>query len=259
MNPTLSDLIGGIQSVTLGDEEARRRRTQKSVLERKAPPTFDALVEIQSFTEVAVHSDVAQTVDDILRGGPARPTLRRLSPEGGVQEILIEGPTPLPTQAGEAAFPTDVTGLYPFGVSRSRLEMGIRTLNLPFRLVDRLERADVLLTTKQLFRKKAQFLNSAQAAGVPVYVLRTNSPPQIDQALAHLAGRREDATLAGEALEETERAIQQVLTGEPEVELSPQSPQVRRLQHQLASEHNIASRSSGREPHRRVRLHRSEG
>ena len=64
LNPTLSDLIGGIQSVTLGDEEARRRRTQKSVLERKAPPTFDVIVEIQDREKVMVHSDVAETVEE---------------------------------------------------------------------------------------------------------------------------------------------------------------------------------------------------
>ena len=70
LNPTLSDLIGGIQSVTLGDEEARRRRTQKSVLERKAPPTFDVIVEIQDRERVTVHADVADTVDPMLRGDP---------------------------------------------------------------------------------------------------------------------------------------------------------------------------------------------
>jgi stage III sporulation protein SpoIIIAA len=68
LNPTLSDLIGGIQSVTLGDEEARRRRTQKSVLERKAPPTFDVIIEIQDREKVLVHADVAETVDALLRG-----------------------------------------------------------------------------------------------------------------------------------------------------------------------------------------------
>ena len=68
LNPTLSDLIGGIQSVTLGDEEARRRRTQKSVLERKAPPTFDVIVEIQDREKVLVHADVAATVDALLLG-----------------------------------------------------------------------------------------------------------------------------------------------------------------------------------------------
>ena len=78
MNPTLSDLVGGIQSVTLSDEEARRRGTQKSILERRAPPTFDVLVEIQSFNQVAVHEDVAETVDAILRGYEVPPEMREL-------------------------------------------------------------------------------------------------------------------------------------------------------------------------------------
>ena len=82
LNPTLSDLIGGIQSVTLGDEEARRRRTQKSVLERKAPPTFDVIVEIQDRERVAVHSDVADTVDAMLRGDAVAPELRWRDEEG---------------------------------------------------------------------------------------------------------------------------------------------------------------------------------
>jgi stage III sporulation protein SpoIIIAA len=83
LNPTLSDLIGGIQSVTLGDEEARRRRSQKSVLERKAPPTFDVVVEIQARDRVTVHPDVAETVDALLRGDPIAPELRWRD-EGGV-------------------------------------------------------------------------------------------------------------------------------------------------------------------------------
>jgi stage III sporulation protein SpoIIIAA len=82
LNPTLSDLIGGIQSVTLGDEEARRRRTQKSVLERKAPPTFDVIVEIQDRERVGVHSDVAETVDALLRGDAVAPELRWRDEEG---------------------------------------------------------------------------------------------------------------------------------------------------------------------------------
>ena len=83
LNPTLSDLIGGIQTVTLGDEEARRRRTQKSVLERKAPPTFDVVVEIHDRDRVAVHTDVAETVDALLRGDALAPELRWRD-EGGV-------------------------------------------------------------------------------------------------------------------------------------------------------------------------------
>src|SRR5215471_13260752 len=66
-NPTLADLIGGIQSVTLGDDEARRRGTQKTVLERKAPPTFDVLIEIRDRAHFAIHADVAEAIDGFLR------------------------------------------------------------------------------------------------------------------------------------------------------------------------------------------------
>ena len=72
MNPTLADLVGGIQSVTLGDEEARRRGTQKSILERKSPPTFDIVVEIQGWDKVAIHPDVGEAVDALLRGQPSQ-------------------------------------------------------------------------------------------------------------------------------------------------------------------------------------------
>src|SRR5215218_4040992 len=92
-NPTLSDLIGGIQSVTLGDEEARRRGTQKSILERKAPPTFDVIVEIQSWQRVAVHENVADTVDSLLRGFDAPPEVRELDVNGEVRQVF-EPPTP---------------------------------------------------------------------------------------------------------------------------------------------------------------------
>ena len=96
LNPTLSDLIGGIQSVTLGDEEARRRRTQKSVLERKAPPTFDVVIEIQDREKVLVHADVADTVDAMLRGDPIAPELRWRD-EGGVHRSQSR-PRPSPRE-----------------------------------------------------------------------------------------------------------------------------------------------------------------
>src|SRR5438093_8832994 len=94
LNPTLSDLIGGIQSVTLGDEEARRRRTQKSVLERKAPPTFDVVIEIQDRDRVTVHSDVAETVDSLLRGDPVAPELRWRDEEGVHRSQARPRPSP---------------------------------------------------------------------------------------------------------------------------------------------------------------------
>ncbi len=105
-NPTLSDLVGGIQSVTLGDEEARRRRTQKTVLERAADPTFPIAVEMHSRHRWSVHREVALTVDLLLRGQAARPQVRELS--GGGQVRLAEpsvAPEPVPRAPRAAPTP----------------------------------------------------------------------------------------------------------------------------------------------------------
>jgi stage III sporulation protein SpoIIIAA len=94
LNPTLADLVGGIESVTLSDEEARRRGTQKTVLERRSPPTFDVLVEIVDRENFNVHHDVSIAVDSFLRGRPVPPEKRYYTPAG---ELKIETPPPAPT------------------------------------------------------------------------------------------------------------------------------------------------------------------
>ena len=101
LNPTLSDLIGGIEAVTLSDEEARRRGTQKTVLERRAPPTFDVLVEIQQRDRFTVHTDIAASVDSLLRGFPLPPEIRSRDAEG---KILIEKAKPDPKIRPESEF-----------------------------------------------------------------------------------------------------------------------------------------------------------
>ena len=93
-NPTLSDLVGGIQAVTLSDEEARRRGTQKTVLERRAPPTFEVLIEIQDKDRLAVHRELGEVVDRFLRDVPPRPELRTRKEDGGVE--IQEAPRPEP-------------------------------------------------------------------------------------------------------------------------------------------------------------------
>ena len=93
MNPTLSDLIGGIESVTLSDEEARRRGTQKTVLERRAPPTFDVLIEIVERDRLMIHADVSDAVDTAVRGQPVQAELRYSDDEG---DVHIEKPQPMP-------------------------------------------------------------------------------------------------------------------------------------------------------------------
>ena len=104
-NPTLSDLIGGIESVTLSDEEARRRGTQKTVLERRNPPTFDALVEIQAFNRVAVHQDIAATVDALLRGFEGEAEVRTLGAQGeiaSVERVTVQDRTEAPATGRRA-------------------------------------------------------------------------------------------------------------------------------------------------------------
>jgi len=91
MNPTLSDLVGGIESVTLSDEEARRRGTQKSVLERKAPPTFSVLIEIQDRQQMVIHNDVAEAVDALLRGWTLTPEVRVMNEDGQVTTEKTDG------------------------------------------------------------------------------------------------------------------------------------------------------------------------
>src|SRR5512143_1423972 len=101
LNPTLSDLVGGIESVTLSDEEARRRGTQKTVLERRSPPTFDVLIEIQTRDRLAVHSDVAAAVDALLRGYPLPPEIRSRDNEGEIHIERAPVPRAAPAQQGQ--------------------------------------------------------------------------------------------------------------------------------------------------------------
>ncbi|MBI2887666.1 MAG: AAA family ATPase [Chloroflexi bacterium] len=264
LNPTLSDLIGGIQTVTLGDEEARRRGTQKSILERKAPPTFDVVVEIQSWSQVAVHGDVARTVDDILRGRSVQPEVRELGPDG---EVRAQQPAsqeePRETPAGRLAARSGAGGrpvlVYPFGISRTRLDQAIKGAQLPVTLADRLEGANALLTVRNYFRRKPQTIRDAEAMGVPIYVLKSHALLQLEQGLMNIAAAGDGGSQVLEAMREAEEAAQLVMNDhEGRVDLSPQNAYIRRLQHQVAQRYNLASRSSGREPLRRVRIFRGD-
>jgi stage III sporulation protein SpoIIIAA len=451
LNPTLSDLIGGIQSVTLGDEEARRRRTQKSVLERKAPPTFDVIVEIQDRERVVVHADVAETIDAMLRGDQVAPELRwrddegvhrsqgrprpspreqlgaerfaglvgtgspwRMEPgwrgdgsgsyraggsggggyreadrggglragyrpgasggwrqtrggsgresaprgpvsEGGVQGTMpgerfaatphstrgfagAAAPADIPFIAGEIAdrgplergappslaekrardarelerqkawrdqaaraltamkaedgtgpvnadaldddddddderrlppgfiqtsdgdisivaggSPLPTLRVLPQGISRKRLEQAVRDLQLPVVIAHDVDEADVVMTLKNEYKQKTPILRDAEDRSMPIYVLKSNTIPQMQSSLTSIFALEIDPREA--ALREAEEAIGVVLSSSEAVELSPQNAYIRRLQHQMAERANLVSRSRGREPYRRVRLY----
>ncbi len=258
MNPTLSDLIGGIQSVTLSDEEARRRNTQKSILERRAPPTFDVLIEIQSWNRVAIHGDVASTVDALLRGFKETPEIREVDEEGEVKIVSIveqaEESRALERKVPEPAGP--LLNIYPFGVSRRRLEQAVRQTSARATLAEHLPDADVVITLRNYYRRKLPALREAEARGVPIYVLRANTVAQMEQCLLSLQPPAKSFDPVTSALEEAEVAAAGIADGERDAELAPQNAYIRRLQHELAQRYNLSSRSLGREPKRRVRLFR---
>jgi stage III sporulation protein SpoIIIAA len=268
-NPTLSDLIGGIQAVTLGDEEARRRGTQKTVLERKAPPTFDIVIEIQDWDNVVVHPDVAETVDSLLRSFPVEGEVRTRDENG---EVHIEQAEPEPQRQvqgvglgtgspvrmlapREDGHTASGVRIFPFGVSRNRLEQAVREMRVPVTVARQPDEADLVLTLRNYYRRKPEPLRDAEARGVPVFVLKSNTAGQMSQALAsvfNVTTRDRDPTTT--ALEEAEEAIGMVIENARTIEVSPQNAHIRRLQHQLAERYNVGSRSRGKEPNRRVKF-----
>jgi hypothetical protein len=266
MNPTLCDLVGGIDSVTLSDEEARRRGTQKTVLERRAPPTFDVLVEIQDRQTVAIHHDVASAVDTFLRGRPLSAEIRFRDEEGKVQieeatlskPKLTEPPIKLEKLELEDLPPVRrAVRVFPFGIGQNRLRQAAKSLHLPVELVDDVHRSDVLITLKSFYRKRPQPISEAERLGVPVYVLRSNTLTQMEYSLADIfALRPEETDSFSAAMRETQEAIRKVLTGARSVELTPQAASIRRQQHELARKFNLISHSRGRDPQRRVRIYR---
>jgi stage III sporulation protein SpoIIIAA len=347
VNPTLSDLIGGIQAVTLGDDEARRRGTQKTVLERKQPPTFDVLVEIRNWDDVIVYTNVAEAVDALLRGeSPAAEqrsraadgqiTIEIVNPEpteglagqqawgirrahnigmepdmrndrndrndrgfrngrqgrndrGNRNEPLtpasFAGPLALRLSASSVATPTNVAPtfvvapvekavavtpthrIYPFGLSRDKVEKAIAQLKVAAIVVKDINDANMVMTIKNYYRQGSSRLRNAEERSLPIYVLRSSTAMQIERQLLDIFfpdqihrqpekghGKEEDVQ---EAILEAETAINQIINGErQQVELTPQGTIIRRLQHQMAERYNMQSESRGREPFRRVKLSR---
>jgi len=295
LNPTLSDLVGGIESVTLSDEEARRRGTQKTVLERRAPPTFDILIEIQERDHLAVHADLAAAVDSLVRGVPPQPEIRyrdekdevhiekpvvstvpksltqglRRGGNGEVEETprrrapmvqSIERDQPFDSQkipaSGKAL---QAVKIYPYGVARNRLSQAALRLGVPAVLVRDVEEASVVITLRTYYRSRQQTIIEAEQRGIPIYVLRANTINQMESSLAEIF----NISVAGsgsasweEVNQQTQEAIQSVLNGRRWADLPPAASAVRRMQHDMARDAQLVSHSYGKEPNRRVRIFR---
>ena len=249
MNPTLSDMIGGIQTVTLSDEEAKRRGTQKSVLERKAPPTFDVIIEIMEVDKLAIHHDVMRTVDKMLRGGQPRPEIRIRNASGQVEVVqksdieavrphengtgsLFEpddgpvsrqpygGRTSMAAAFQEAASPPLTPAppagkpvrVFPYGANRSRLDRAVKTLRVPVLVAKDIREADVILALKANFRKEPAKLQEGINRNLPTYVIKSNTYTQIETVLREIFKMPVETTEEDLAVQQVEEAIDELMS-----------------------------------------------
>ena len=289
-NPTLSDLVGGIQSVTLGDDEAKRRASQKTVLEREKQPTFDVVIEILDRNTLAVYKDTAEAVDYILRGWPIRPEIRKVdkSYEGEIppqsqpksepsitdipkeinkleQKIQPEHNTDsLKFSFSRQKYVDDVKGfkkIYLYAVSRTIVEKVIERLNLNAEITRNLDEADIVIAHKNFIKGGAKVLSTANDYRLQIFYVKTNSMAQIQKVLKEalqiteasetLCGYYDDAE---RALDEAKAAINKILAGTESVELQPQNQHIRKLQHELVEQHNMTSKSIGEGTNRHLRI-----
>ena len=245
-NPTLSDLVGGTHTVTLGDIEARRRRTQKTVLERKHTPTFDVVVEMRERNDVAVHNDVGNAVDRMLRRLRVQVENRRIDSDGNVVSELEDALQPendfetasfdlssirasRHTDNGEQSLPdrsyeeerlpvldrvpivhTPAVRVHPFGVPKDSLRSVIKQINANAKVIDSSEDADVFVTTKRHYGRRPLAVKRAERNGIPVYVLRRGTREQITEFVsrfASLAAHSEGATSSSDSLDGSDELV----------------------------------------------------
>jgi len=271
LNPTLADLVGGIHTVTLGDEEARFRGSQKTATERKGPPTFESVVEIASRSEMLVHTDTASAVDTLLRGVQPR-AQRRFSgeavaggtsaapgPEPASAAAPAATPEPAPPPAADATTAMSGSGpvrIYPYALSRDHVDRVIRDLGLDARTVDKPERANLVLARRS-HADDPRLRRVLETTGAPLHLVKKNTTAQIRRLLEKvfnvLHGLADEAV--DDAVREAEAAAHKVMTEGTPVALSPHSGQVRQVQHEVAVRYHLMAESVGSEPLRHLVIH----
>ena len=292
-NPTLSDLVGGIQSVTLGDDEARRRASQKTVLEREKQPTFDVVIEILDRNTLAVYKNTAEAVDYILRGWPIRPEIRKVDKtydnncehnnsqlqteyehsEPAITDIpkeinklekKIEPSDSLKFSFSRQKYVEQVKGIkkiYLYAVSRSIVEKVIERLDLNAEITRNLDDADIVIAHKNFIKGGAKVLSVANDYRLQIFYVKTNSMAQIQKVLKEALQITETSeTLYGyyddteKALDDAKEGINKVLAGAKQIELAPQNHHIRKLQHELVEQHNLESESVGEGDNRHLKI-----
>ncbi|GLU15421.1 hypothetical protein SLE2022_319150 [Rubroshorea leprosula] len=224
VNPSLEMLVGGIQSVTLGDEEANRRGVQKTVLERKGPSTFNCGVEIISKTELRVHCSLEATVDAVLAGRSPNVEIRKINSDG--LEETISGETSIDINSekkdelvsgvvievssertvlskfspefqsigensSEGSAPLH---LFVYGVPEATVVQGIKKLEMDaaVQLTDNISEADALFALQSKLKKNPGIQAAAKSQNIPIYVTKTSSLMQISKVLRSIINDQED-------------------------------------------------------------------
>ncbi|MEN3014728.1 MAG: R3H domain-containing nucleic acid-binding protein [bacterium] len=292
LNPTLSDLVGGIQAVILSDEEAKRRGTQKTVLERKNPPTFDILVEIIDRQTFSIYSNVALAVDMILKGLPVKPEIRirdndsfkiiqkeyyyDYTPKKNTSTFFFKETTSFKENAlkqislqesiseglqgnKQAKYEERRYKIYPFAVSIDRLQRAIDDLSLPIDIVLDINQADFVITLKskkQEVEKRIQKNPSLHFLQKNIMFVRSNTFTQISKILdQHFESNNPQAI--NDLVKEIEEKVKKMYEmGLDKIELDPQPSDIRKIQHELIQKYGLYSRSEGEEPYRRVVIYK---
>jgi len=291
------------------------------VLERRAPPSFDVLIEIQERQRLLVHHDVAMSVDSLLRGRSVETELRDRDENGVVSCVMQHSEAP---QRGRQDYggrqqhdgwqehggrqeysgrqesggretspererstssrrrPIEVEDepertvsdlamitapaprgtlksmrVFGYGLSRNKLEEAAQRLRVPLTVVNDLDESDLVVTVKNYYRKRPKMIADAEKHGMPIYVLRSSTAMQVDNFITDVFGLTSDQTDPySVAMRDVQDAIARVGTGTRSVDLNPQPPHIRRMQHEIIREAQLISHSYGREPYRRVRIFR---
>ncbi len=277
MNPSLCDLVGGIQAVTLSDDEAKRRGTQKTVLERKAPPTFDVVIELIDYDRLAVHHDVQRTVDVILRGQTPQPEIR-VRTSAGLVEVVAEshfpeqpaldlGRRPQPKQKDKETEPVSFENgksngspnktirIFPYGIARTRLDRAIKEKRANAVISNEMSDADAILAIKSSIQHKPNKLKDRMGKSVPTFVVKSNTLAQISSALEDILRHGNSDSEAEETARlEAMEAVDFVKSKGKAFELTPKTFNLRRVQHQVAEANRLRSEAIGKDPNRRVRV-----
>nr|WDA99177.1 hypothetical protein GRSY_172 [Gronococcus sybilensis] len=214
-NPTLADLVGGIQYVTLGDEEAKRRNTQKSIIERKGPATFNIAVEMQKRDNWLVHEAVEHSVDRILDGQLLYLQNRYTTPEGKIHikhiEFSEEFTHTISLQQKSLTQPNDLVQpkqdlsseensskslpkhskdsriyVYPYAISYQQIQKAIEVLNLPVEITRDIHRCNHILTLKAQIKRGNKLITIANEKRINIQTIQNTTTPQIIRALRHL-------------------------------------------------------------------------